>query len=146
MLSFSRKLFHAIEATTLLAYRVGSDPVSGKELCEKLGLPPRYLEAMMQQLVRTGVLKGVRGPSGGYLLARAPEHINVADICRALNPEDEMMESHTELGQKVLLGLADELEMHSLTFLERTSLAMLCEKARAHHIRRDGAHIMDFTI
>ncbi len=146
MLSFSRKLFHAIEAVITLSYRVGNEPLSGKELCEKLGLPPRYLEAMMQQLVRIGILRGVRGPSGGYQLAKPPERISVADICRALAPEEEVTESHTELGQKIVAGLSHELELHSLNYLESISLATLCDKARNMHIKRDGVQIMDFTI
>lgn len=146
MLSFSRKLFHAIEAVTTLAYRVGNEPLSGKELCEKLGLPPRYLEAMMQQLVRIGILRGVRGPSGGYQLAKPPERISIADICRALAPEEELTESHTELGQRLLLQLSQDLELHSLNYLDTITLAMLCDKARHLHIKRDGMQMMDFTI
>ena len=146
MLSFSRKLFHAIEAVVTLAYRVGNEPMSGKELCETLGLPPRYLESMMQQLVRIGLLRGVRGPSGGYQLAKPAERISIADICRALAPEDEITESHTELGQRLLMQLAGDLEQHSLNYLETLTLSMLCDKARSLHIKRDGMQIMDFTI
>lgn len=146
MLSFSRKLFHAIEALLTLAYRTTNDPMSGKELCEKLGLPPRYLESMMQQLVRCNVLRGVRGPNGGYQLSKPIERISVADICRALAPEEEGIDSHTELGQRLLLQLSSDLEVHSLQFLETVTLAMLCDKARSLHIKREGIQIMDFTI
>ncbi len=146
MLSFSRKLFHCIEAVVTLAYRVGHDPMSGKEMCEKLGLPSRYLEAMMQQLVREGILRGVRGPTGGYQIAKPFEQISLADICRAVGPEEEQPESHTELGQRLLLKVADDLELHSLQFLESITLARLCDQARSIHIKRDGMHIMDFTI
>lgn len=146
MLSFSRKLFHAIEALLTLAYRTTNDPVSGKELCEKLGLPPRYLESMMQQLVRCALLRGVRGPNGGYQLAKPVERISIADVCRALAPEEELTESHTELGQRLLLQLSSDLEAHSLRYLETITLAMLCDKARNLHIKREGVQIMDFTI
>lgn len=48
-----------------------------------MGLSDRYLEKAMQELVRAGILKGVRGPRGGYLLARDPSDITVGQIVRA---------------------------------------------------------------
>ena len=146
MITLPKKLFHAIEAVLSLSYRATAEPLSGKELCEKLGLPPRYLEAMMQQLVRVGILRGVRGPSGGYLLAKSPERISLTDICLALRDEQELPESHTELGQKLLLDVCEGLQEHCLKYLDTITLASLAEEASRKHIKREGAHFMDFTI
>ena len=55
----------------------------------------------MQKLVRAGILRGVRGPRGGYLLAREKRRITVADICAALAEEDEIPAS-TPLGAQVV--------------------------------------------
>ena len=46
-------------------------------------LPPRHLETMLQALVRAGILKGVRGPRGGYEIARERRRITAGDIVRA---------------------------------------------------------------
>lgn len=146
MLALPKKLFHAIEAMLVLSYRVTGEPMSGKELCEKLNLPPRYLEAMMQQLVRVGILRGVRGPSGGYQLAKSPERISLTDICLALREEDELPESHTQLGQKVLLTVCERMQENSLRFLDDVTLASLAAEATSLHIKREGAQLMDFTI
>lgn len=146
MLGLPRKIFHAIEAVLLLSYRVTADPVSGKELCEKLNLPPRYLEAMMQQLVRVGILRGVRGPSGGYILARSPERISLTDICLALREDEELPEPHTALGTKLLLTVYEQMQEHSLKYLDTVTLATLAADAEALQIKRDGALLMDYTI
>jgi Rrf2 family protein len=56
--------------------------VAAKALAERHKLPPRHLEPVLQALVHAGVLKGVRGPRGGYELARERRRISVAEIVR----------------------------------------------------------------
>jgi Rrf2 family protein len=70
MLRISKKLMFAIEAVLDIAYNAGSEPVQSGEITRRQGIPKRYLEQVLQQLVRAGVLAGVRGPRGGYRLAR----------------------------------------------------------------------------
>ena len=50
---------------------------------------PRYLEPMLRMLVHNGVLKSVRGPAGGYMLARDPGQITAADILLAISVEED---------------------------------------------------------
>jgi Rrf2 family iron-sulfur cluster assembly transcriptional regulator len=146
MLSLSRRLFYALEAVLTLAYREKQTPMSGKELCERLGLPPRALEAMMQQLVRTGVLRGQRGPSGGYMLAKPESNITLSELCLALEDGSERAETSTPLGTRVLSPLCDKMERMSLSYLETITLAQLCENATKAGLAREGASAMDFTI
>src|SRR5918999_3064926 len=70
MLRPSKKLVLALEAVTDIAYHGGVEPVQSQDIARRLNLPRRYLEQVMQQLVRAGILRGVRGPRGGYRLAR----------------------------------------------------------------------------
>ena len=70
MLKLSRKMLYALEAVVDIAYNARPEPVQSKEITRRQGIPQRYLEQVMQQLVHEGVLKGVRGPKGGYRLAR----------------------------------------------------------------------------
>ena len=58
-------------------------PVAAKALAARHNLPPRHLETVLQALVRQGILKGVRGPRGGYELARERRRITAGDIVRA---------------------------------------------------------------
>jgi Rrf2 family iron-sulfur cluster assembly transcriptional regulator len=52
-------------------------------------LPPRHLEPVLQALVRDGILKGMRGPHGGYELAREKKRISAEDILRAAGSAEE---------------------------------------------------------
>ncbi len=80
----------------------GPEPVQAKEITARQGVPQRYLEQVMQQLVRAGILKGVRGPRGGYRLARERRRISVGDVVRVAESiedgEEEPAHAHSDLG------------------------------------------------
>src|ERR1700731_3018519 len=79
-----RKGLLAIAAVIDVALNARGQPVAAKALASRHRLPPRHLEPVLQALVRQGVLKGVRGPRGGYELARDPRRITAHDILRAI--------------------------------------------------------------
>src|SRR5437868_4668573 len=78
-----RKGVLAIGAVIDIALHARGRPVAAKALAARHRLPPRHLEPVLQALVREGILKGVRGPRGGYELAREPRRITADDILRA---------------------------------------------------------------
>jgi Rrf2 family protein len=78
-----RKSVLAVAAVTDIALNARNRPVAAKALASRHRLPPRHLEPVLQALVREGILKGVRGPRGGYELAREQRRITVDDILRA---------------------------------------------------------------
>jgi Rrf2 family transcriptional regulator, iron-sulfur cluster assembly transcription factor len=78
-----RKGALAITAVIDIAVFSDAQPVAAKALAERLGLPPRHLEPVLQALVRAGVLKGRRGPRGGYELGREQNAITADAILRA---------------------------------------------------------------
>src|SRR5579862_9008348 len=93
MLKLSRKTLLALEAVIDIAFNARPEPVQAREITSRQGIPQRYLEQVMQQLVRAGVLKGVRGPRGGYRLAKERRRISVGEIVRvAESVEDEKNE------------------------------------------------------
>lgn len=85
----SRKSVLAIAAVIDVAINARSRPVSAKALAARHKLPPRHLEPVLQALVRYGILKGIRGPHGGYEIAREQNKITVEDILRAANSAEE---------------------------------------------------------
>jgi Rrf2 family protein len=86
-----RKGTLAIAAVIDIAVNARGQPVAAKVLAERHRLAPRHLEPLLQVLVRHGILKGIRGPRGGYELAREQQRITVDDILRAAsNAEDEI--------------------------------------------------------
>jgi Rrf2 family protein len=80
----SRKGLLAVTAVLDVALYADGQPVAARALAHRHRLPPRYLEPVLQALVRQGVLRGIRGPHGGYQLARHPRQITADDILRAI--------------------------------------------------------------
>ena len=51
-----------------------------KEIADRQEISEKYLESIVKELVKNGILSGVRGKGGGYRLRRPPEQINVGDV------------------------------------------------------------------
>ena len=85
----SRKGLLAITAVVDIAVHAAGRPVSAKALAARNILPPRHLEPVLQALVRAGILKGIRGPRGGYQLGRERRRITAEDILRAAQSLEE---------------------------------------------------------
>ena len=129
-----RRLQLAVAAVLDIALHGGRGPVQSKDTAARLGLPRRHLEQLMQQLVRAGLLKGVRGPRGGYRLARERRRISLADLLLALQAERagaEADEPVPPLVADVLAPLWAELEALLVERLAAVSLESLCERAAA---------------
>ena len=68
-----------------LALRAGEGPVHLETLAEVQGIPERYLAKIVQELRRGGLIRSVRGAGGGYMLAKEPAEIEIAEIVRCLD-------------------------------------------------------------
>src|SRR5256885_16288308 len=84
MIRLSQKMLFAIEAVLDIAYNASTMPVQSSEITKRQGIPRRYLEQVLQQLVRSGILSGTRGPRGGYRLARERRRITLGEIIRVI--------------------------------------------------------------
>jgi Rrf2 family transcriptional regulator, iron-sulfur cluster assembly transcription factor len=101
----------AIAAVVDVALNARERPVSARKLAARHNLPPRHLEPVLQALVHEGIFHGIRGPRGGYELARERRRITVADILRAAGTVEEAEEAGGEdsriLHEVVLPAVAD---------------------------------------
>ncbi|HEY7977026.1 MAG TPA: Rrf2 family transcriptional regulator [Rhizomicrobium sp.] len=150
MLKLSRKTMLALEAVIDIAFNARPEPVQAKEITARQGVPQRYLEQVMQQLVRAGVLKGVRGPRGGYRLARERRRISIGDVVRVAEAIDdgeaENPEPRSELGTRVVTPLIARLQDEVMKQLDAISIEDLCSQARAAGVDCGGRVTADFTI
>ena len=150
MIELSKKIFYAVEAVLYIAYNGGNECISSKEIAEKQQMLPRYLEQIMQKLVRAGILKGLRGPSGGYLLAREKRRITLYDICLALGEgETELhanVPSSTALGNQIIRPLVKELYTPFFERLRVITLADLHLLASNRGIKKTSEEYNDFAI
>lgn len=130
MQPFSRKITHALEAIIEIAINAGGQPVNGKQLAERLALPPRYLERMLQQCVHQGILRSIRGPRGGYVLARERRKISLGELYHVLQSADED-EAVTpgSLADRLFSPINSSLQKMMREHLESITLADLCDKA-----------------
>lgn len=80
----SARVDYALRAAAELAV-AGSHPVTAVQLAEAQQIPPKFLENILGQLRRSGLVRSQRGPEGGYWLARPVERISLADIIRAID-------------------------------------------------------------
>jgi len=117
-----RKGILAISAVIDIALHARGRPVAAKALANRHRLPPRHLEPVLQALVRHGILKGVRGPRGGYELAREQHRISANDILRAAGTVEEANE--TPIAGSALLS---QVVMPALAQAEQSFAAALAD-------------------
>ncbi len=84
----STKIRYGLRAICDLAYSPSVTPSQIKQISARQGISARYLEQIFNKFKKAGILKSVRGPLGGYLLAKEPQSISVGDIIRAIDGED----------------------------------------------------------
>ena len=151
MIRLTKKLLFAIEAVLDIAYNGGQAPVRSSEITERQGIPRRYLEPVLQELVRNKVLLGIRGPSGGYRLARERRRISLGDIVRTLQGletgEDPISDpAGSPLGHRIVRPLWLDLQQEMMQRLDSVTLEELC--GRAHHagIAGRASEYSDFEI
>ena len=151
MLRLSKKMMFAIEAVLDIAYHAGAEPVQSREITRRQGIPHRYLEHALQHLVRQEILIGVRGPRGGYKLARERRRITVGDIVRVvreMEADNNLIEETqgSELGYQVVQPLWRELQDGLMKRLDSLTVDELCTRANQSGIVSEGRRNLDFTI
>jgi Rrf2 family iron-sulfur cluster assembly transcriptional regulator len=137
----STKGRYAVMAMADLAKNTGCDlagarPISLADIAARQEISLSYLEQLFARLRRGGLVKSVRGPGGGYLLAASPEQTRIADIILAV---DEPIRATRCMpgsprgctgfqGRCITHDLWEELGNHIHLFLSSVSLADVCER------------------
>jgi Rrf2 family protein len=142
-----RKALLAIAAVVDVALNARDRPVSAKALAARHGLPPRHLEPVLQALVHEGILRGLRGPHGGYALARDRDSIGIDEIVRAaatVRDDDEEAIASPLIADVVSPAVA-EAERAFSGALARMNVDDLARQVEAGG-RRAGSAEIDFTV
>jgi Rrf2 family protein len=147
----SRKLLYAIEAVLDIAYHSVGIPVQSCEITRRQGIPRRYLEQTLQSLVRAGILTGMRGPKGGYRLARERRKITLGEIVRVVRATEtaediEGYSPQSDLGSFVLKPLWGELTDEVMERLNAITVDEMCTRAYRHGVQSEADHKLDFNI
>ena len=150
MYLMSRRSLLAIAAVVDVALHARPLPVSAKQLAARHNLPPRHLETVLQALVRQGILKGVRGPRGGYELARERRRITAAGIVRAAmtaTGEDNLPPlPESRLVDEVVGPAVKAASEAFLAELENYTVESMCRQAEEQAVFGGVPGSVDFAI
>lgn len=129
MILLSRRGCLALAAVADIAVHARPAPVAAKALAARLQLPPRHLEALLQELVHASILKGVRGPRGGYELAKERRRITAASVLRAVSSENGPGATpESPLVRQVVVPIVEAAGKAFLDELETITLDDICRR------------------
>jgi Rrf2 family protein len=137
---------YAIRALFHLAFHRAGEAAQAKEIALAQKIPLRFLEQILQDLRRAGLVEARRGPRGGYALARRPAEISLADVLRAVRgPLEDLLgvgESGGRRGHEpapaddVPSLVWGEIGGRLIDVLEQATLAEFVARAEASGLRR----------
>jgi Rrf2 family protein len=133
-MTFSAKTEYGLVALIELAgaHTQGS-PLQVGEICRRQGIPDRYLEQILTTLRKAGLLHSIRGPRGGYQLARQPTEISVAEVVGCLEPtaRPERQGDRSSAEFSVVASLGRHAEQARARLLGTTTLQQLLDEREA---------------
>ncbi len=133
----STKARYAVTAMVYIACHEGEPrPVSLSEVSEAQNIPLSFLEQIFMQLRQSGLVKSMRGPGGGYNLARGSDGIHISDILAAVSESVKMTrcEEHESSGclhdksRCLTHGLWQSLTDHIHAYFSGISLRDVCSR------------------
>ncbi len=135
-MKLSTKGRYAVMAMADLAHHSRGKPIALAEIADRQEISLSYLEQLFGRLRRAGLVSSVRGPGGGYMLARAPQDMRISDIILAV---DEPIKAtrctpgsptgcHTNRTRCLTHDLWEELSNQIYVFLSSVTLGDVCEK------------------
>lgn len=128
---------YAVTAMLDLAFHSDIKPVTLTDIAARQTISLSYLEQLFSRLRRANMVKGIRGPGGGYTLADTADKINIADIIAAVDEpidatkcggEANCQKDQSCLTHELWMGLSDQIR----DYLKGITLAQLLEK---HHVQ-----------
>jgi len=147
IMKLSTKGRYAVTALMDIAIHDKLGPVTLADISKCQGISLSYLEQLFAKLRKKGLVEGVRGPGGGYRLARAAAKITVADIVSAV---DEKVDATRCSGRQDCLDgrrcltheLWTDLSQQIFTFLQGISLAQFVDRPKVREVvkRQDRLH------
>ena len=144
---FNTKFLYALEAVLDIAINFKGNPIQGYEITKRQGIPARYLENILQELVHKNILKGTRGPKGGYSLAKEKRNVSLIDIYNvilSMERKEKYFNTQTEVGSKIIMPFVSDISNKIIISLQSKTLEDLYLKVK--HININKNKKIDFTI
>ena len=87
-MKLSTKIRYGVRALCDMVKNADGSPAQIKDISKRQTISARYIEQIFQKLKKAGLIKSIRGRSGGYLLTKKPDEISVGDVIRAIEGKD----------------------------------------------------------
>jgi len=144
---------YGLRALFDIAYHSAGLSTQVKDISARQAISPRYIEQIFQKLKKAGIIKSVRGPSGGYYLARKIDEITVGNVVRATEGAVELVhctgnkaKSKKEcdrIQECVVRDVWCEASRRLMTYLDSVTLQDLCKEAEEKGVDRlAGKHLI----
>ena len=142
---------YAVTAMLDISIHQTGDPVSVLDIANRQSISPAYLEQIVGQLKRAGMLSSRKGPGGGYELGADAQDITISDIVAAVGEgvdvtrcggRADCLEGHVCLTHNLWAELSDEID----GFLQSISLATLVARHQANPVTPEAAGDTDQRI
>ena len=150
MMLLSKRALLAVAAVVDVAIHARPAPVAAKALASRHNLPPRHLETLLQSLVRANILKGVRGPKGGYELARERRKITMGEIVRVAilseESDDAIAANASKLISTIVAPMVAEAGKSLMAALDAVTVEELCQRSQQAAVFEGSVGTVDFTI
>lgn len=137
-MKLSTRSRYGVRAIFDLAFHSRGKPVQIRDISDRQGISPRYLEQIFQKLKKAGLVKSIRGPRGGYYLTRPAEKIRLHEIVGAIGESiDPVFCCGRSPGRKrckrekycVARLVWQDLGRAILSTLESVTIAQMCQMA-----------------
>ncbi|MCB4756201.1 MAG: Rrf2 family transcriptional regulator [Elusimicrobia bacterium] len=143
MMKVSTKSTYAIKALIDLIHDAHEGPVRLPDIAQRKNIPLPYLEQIFSKLTRAGIVISVRGPKGGYQLAKNPKEVSLVDIVTVLEgplepvlcsqPENKSPDCHDVKGC-LSRAVCYELDNELNKVLSRNTLETMSKEAEKLNI------------
>lgn len=114
-MKFSTRTIYGLQAVLVLASRYGEGSLSVSQIAKREDISVAYLEQILNALKKKGLVKSVRGPQGGYMLAKKPSELTLKQLFDSL----EGAGSEWGGGREALKADADEVKIANFIFWKR---------------------------
>lgn len=149
----SNKGRYAVRALFDIAFYNDGRPTQVKDIAERQGIPPRFLEQIFQDLKRSSIVGSKRGPQGGYSLARPAAQIRLGDVVRALEGPivlgdregTRSTHAHNDAQQVTQLVFRD-LSARVEACFDDVTIADICSRATELGLKKPGAQRYTYVI
>ena len=145
----SNKGRYAVRALFDIAYFNEGQATQAKDIAERQGIPPRFLEQIFQDLKRAGIVVSKRGPQGGYSLAGDPDSVRLGDVIRALEGP-LVLSGGSERGEDEVVSVTEavfrDLSERVESCFDQVTLATICDRAQRMGLPRSQKETYSYVI